>query len=289
MEQILNPPEPCEGSDYGAKATGAGADFFAPFDGVNVPANSSLLLVTVTLDVSGGNAGTGCLQGGAEGAVNEYSSACDGSAQPMVIMPASTAPLPVDLITFEAKPLLGGDTDVDWKVASESNVSHYEIERYEDGGNWVVVGKVNARNSSERDYETYEFIDKNVFDGRVATKTYYYRLNIFDRDGSSEYSPMEIVKFYNGNNGPVNITVYPNPSTDRLAVEFASDGSAAPASDLVIYNTLGQMMHSQVIPEGADAVYLEHEDIGLVSGTYMLHILDNESNTLAQEKIIVQR
>ncbi|MES2690533.1 MAG: T9SS type A sorting domain-containing protein, partial [Bacteroidota bacterium] len=120
------------------------------------------------------------------------------------------APLPVKLTSFAARRSGTAQIELNWKTASERNVSHYIIERSPDGVNFENAGKVAAHNAPS----TYRFID----DVRTGVQAMYYRLLITDRDGSQSGS--KVVKVVFDDSKAAAITLAPNPVNTNLNIQL---------------------------------------------------------------------
>ncbi|WP_342088598.1 putative type IX secretion system sortase PorU2 [Dyadobacter sp. OTU695] len=86
------------------------------------------------------------------------------------------APLPVDLISFDAKKLGTDKVELIWKTASEKNNSHFIVERSYNARNFEAIGRVEGRGDSNTEV-SYSFIDSKPLGG-----TSYYRLKQVDYD-----------------------------------------------------------------------------------------------------------
>jgi hypothetical protein len=71
---------------------------------------------------------------------------------------------------------------ISWASEQESNISKFTIERSTDLTNWAWVGDVAAVGESSIKH-SYRFKDKNLYKADQAT--FYYRLKITDKNGSS--------------------------------------------------------------------------------------------------------
>jgi hypothetical protein len=119
--------------------------------------------------------------------------------------------LPVNLLDFTAS-YSNNVVSVDWKTSSETNVSHYEVERSYDGNNFSRIGQVNSGNFSEA--HRYHFTDNNI-----GNDVIYYRLKIVDIDGKIKYSRIAMVrisKFLSLQ------TVQPNPFKEKVEIRISS-------------------------------------------------------------------
>lgn len=116
---------------------------------------------------------------------------------------ATDSPLPLRLIRFTAV-RENGASRLDWQTADEERVSHFAVERSEDGAEFSTLGTVAARNSR---LQSYTFRDTGPFLG-----TRYYRLRMVDEDGSFVRSrTLSIVE-------AGTLAVGPNPTTGLLRI-----------------------------------------------------------------------
>lgn len=93
-----------------------------------------------------------------------------------------TTTLPVELVNFSGE-LQGDKVKLMWQTASESNSSHFEVERSDDVKEWKTIGSVGSAGDSQ------SLIDYNFFDHEIGgSQILYYRLKQVDQDGQFEYS-----------------------------------------------------------------------------------------------------
>ena len=114
----------------------------------------------------------------------------------------TTAPLPVTLLLFTAKPE-GDRVQLAWSTTSERNADRFVVERSTDLREYASVGEVAARGTTDtRQY--YGLTDANPLPGNN-----YYRLRQIDRDGTAHtFKPVSAVVETN----EVMAVVYPNPA-----------------------------------------------------------------------------
>ncbi len=126
---------------------------------------------------------------------------------------ASGSPLPVELIHFDAQAAANHTADLHWVTASETNNSHFVIERSYDGRTFETVGNVTGNGT------TSHLIDYNYTDRSIAKSqnTAYYRLKQVDYDGAYEYSDVRVVSF-DGNAEVFEIAAYPNPFNQEVTI-----------------------------------------------------------------------
>lgn len=114
------------------------------------------------------------------------------SALATVSVTAFAGLLPVKLVDFTAKNN-NNKIELQWSVSSESNVSHYSIERSNNGKTFENIGELKSNNLLDIQ-SNYSFIDNFPLAGIS-----YYRLVMVDIDGSFKYSNIALVTVKNAN------------------------------------------------------------------------------------------
>ncbi len=128
------------------------------------------------------------------------------------------APLPVDLIYFNAK-TIGEKVELTWKTASERNNSHFIIERSYNARNFEEVGRVEGKGDSNSEV-TYSFVDSKPFSGRS-----YYRLKQVDLDavvnGSIQKGEETLSRIVSVEvDKTAAMSVSPNPSSEYFEIKL---------------------------------------------------------------------
>jgi len=139
-------------------------------------------------------------------------------------------PLPVTLVGFDALKKEAAAA-LSWTTSSETNSSHFEIERSTRNLDWESIGTVKAQKESSVFYK-YQFFDLNPLQGENL-----YRLKMIDLDGTFAYSKIKSVAF---DQQVVKISTYPNPVTEQL---FLDTKNVSDIKDLQIYNTYGTLIY----------------------------------------------
>lgn len=130
--------------------------------------------------------------------------------------------LPLSLTSFSGSKQ-GNDALLQWKTANEINVSRFEIQRSDNGQNFIPVSTVTPGNFS------YSFTDVNIFNSKSVV---FYRLKSIDVDG--RFTTSAIIRLSSKQINP--LTVYPNPAKNIITV------SSSKKQDAVIINTIGQVV-----------------------------------------------
>jgi hypothetical protein len=162
--------------------------------------------------------------------------------------------LPVELTSFVAE-CLDQQAIICWNTASEINNRDFTLECSADGTYWETLGILNgAGNLSTSSH--YSFIHDNPY-----PLTSYYRLKQTDFDQNLNYSP--IISLENCETKLVELSVYPNPVTNTLFLNFTGDHDKS--ISIAVYNSFGQMVYSS-------DVYQSQLDLSdKSSGIYFLH------------------
>lgn len=131
------------------------------------------------------------------------------------LAPVLTVALPVKLESFTTQLAAGNEkVNVRWTTATESNVSHFIVERSADGVNFTSVGSVAATGNTSTS-KNYILVD-NI--KNAGAQLFYYRLRTVDADGQSQKSDIRIVRVASNNYKAINISVFPNPVVNEFRV-----------------------------------------------------------------------
>jgi hypothetical protein len=157
-----------------------------------------------------------------------------------------------------------------WVTASESNSSHFIVEKNVND-KWIFIDSVQAAVNSVED-KSYRSID------RSPLSTNIYRIRQVDRDGRSIYSRSVRVHFSAGAN--IIIRNYPNPAQKTLTVE-----SSAPIQWVQLTDASGKIaLHKDM----DQPVYVTILNIAQLSaGVYMLQT--DRSAKEAAKRIVIYR
>lgn len=171
------------------------------------------------------------------------------------IAPAEgSIPLPVTFAGFYAKNN-NGYTSLTWNVATESNVSGYEIQRSIDGSSFSKIGFVAASNSS-----SYSFADSKAGD------LVYYRIKSIDVDGKYSYSIIVSIK---GLQSDVVMKAFPMPVQNQLTIQH---NAANNNSMLEIISTDGRVFKSLALVQGTQQTNVDLSSAK--SGVYVVRLVN---------------
>lgn len=115
--------------------------------------------------------------------------------------------LPLNLIYFKAIKE-NNRVRISWQTESENGVSHFELQRSNDGVHYTSYQTVAASNTMGR--HNYSVVDAMPLKG-----VNYYRLRIVDRNEQFKLSQIVKVNF----NRDITITISPNPVRDEIFIQ----------------------------------------------------------------------
>lgn len=158
--------------------------------------------------------------------------------------------LPVTLLEFNGSNA-GARNKINWKVAQELDILHYELERSTDGINYQRIATIAGRNNPGETSYNYDDVVG------LANAEYYYRLKIAEQDGSYSYSAVLFLRVVGKNN----FSVEGNPFRDFVGLRY----------------TIGRDLPLQVSYLNSAGALLRSEKYNATAGTglYTLYGLAN--------------
>ncbi len=143
--------------------------------------------------------------------------------------------LPVDLVGFTATRLGKQSVRLSWTTVTEVGSDYFDVQRSNDGIDFLPIGRVAAAGNSEQ-VEEYRFDDERALAGRN-----FYRLRQVDLDGQTTFSEVRLVTL----EGELDkVQVWPNPAQEFLKLSSSFSGS------IIIYRQNGQLVGQQQITIG---------------------------------------
>jgi len=172
--------------------------------------------------------------------------------------------LPVKLESFTARPI-ENSVQLIWKTTMETNFSHFELERSADGKKFHPLKSIPA--SGKSDYYTY-------LDNFPFPDFNYYRLKMVDQDSSYQFSHLVYAKPFSN----IEITVFPNPASDKFTIK-----GVRPGETIRLYSLTGRLLVSKTITSETK-VELDLKNYPI--GVYNLSIEDGGSGFVKRLKLV---
>lgn len=215
--------------------------------------------------------GTGVTTG--TGVVNATGQPITATAGDWVLSNTS-APLPIELISFEAICQEKKGVKISWSTASEINVDRFEVEISEDGIHYFHLGSVQAAGNSNsiRNYE---------FNAGTVSVTTFYKLREIDIDGfETTFSPAMVNKC----NGSTSTEPSLYADGSGIKINAFSDGSVP--CRVIFYDLAGRLISNKIYPlqEGMNQLVIFEGTI--VAGIYMAKI--EQDGKIYGKKIIIK-
>ena len=167
-------------------------------------------------------------------------------------------PLNIDLTSITAQSE-GNSNRVDWATATETKGSVYTIQRSIDGKSFIDLGAVIAKGVAS----TYIYRDTKPVNG-----VNYYRIKLDEQGKESSYSKV-VTAVHKADNSEI-VTVYPNPVTDLLQINYNGVEGQLELRDIT-----GKLLIKQGLTRTLDMT-------GLASGTYMLQVNTKDGMKLSK-------
>lgn len=186
--------------------------------------------------------------------------------------------LPVKMISFNAM-LNNNKVDLNWATASESNSSHFVIEKSTDGANFSEIGMVfSYGNTTEQ--KNYQYAD-NISSSNSTV--IYYRLRQVDLDGKFEYSATRVIRIGKQVENTITILTYPNPVSNELKVTVPNNWQGKKVT-YILFNANGQVAKKA---ENSNSGQTEMVNVSTLSpGLYIMKAICGDQ--VAQQKIVKQ-
>jgi parallel beta-helix repeat protein len=205
-----------------------------------------------------------------------YNTVCGLFSDTVTITATQNVPVKLNALTARK---FNNDVVLNWSTASETNNSHFAVERSLDGTNFEAIGTVKGNGTTAR-LSNYHFTDYMAADEYSRYNTLYYRLKQYDFDGSYDYSQTVTVNV--GSTEKVQANIYPNPNKGSFELLLSAVNGSQVTVD--IYDMIGNLVYSQQFSGNAlQQMLVQHN---LNSGMYTANVKHNGTATVI--KFVVQ-
>ncbi len=144
--------------------------------------------------------------------------------------PPVCAPLPVELVSFDAVVNEREEVELSWTTASEINNDYFKIQRSTNLIDFFDIAEVNGAGNSSVPLN-YTFTDMEPFDGIS-----YYRLHQVDFNGQFSNTAYKAVSI--GHDDVPLLSIIPNPAHDFITLQFSDHHS----HEVKIYDGSGKLL-----------------------------------------------
>ena len=198
---------------------------------------------------------------------NSGSNLITASADTLGIITAGSIlhPLPVEILSFDAILLNPEKAKLTWVTASEINNDHFDIERSQDGKNFIKIDEVKG-NGTTNSINNYEYYDNF---GVVTSSILYYRLRQVDFNGEYKYSDIRKLKLSGSDQ---NLKIWYNANNDKTeAIIYYQKETHA---SLRIIDIQGKLVAEQNVTFPVGESHLQLDMYGLAKGIYTISVAD---------------
>jgi hypothetical protein len=191
-----------------------------------------------------------------------------GGSGGVILVPNSI--LPIKWKSFN------GETDNEinylrWVTETETNTDYFEVERSQDGINFESISLVKASKNSLTD-KIYNYTDETPYIGQN-----YYRIKLYNLDGSVEYSNIIVLNISKNDN----YQIYPNPFDNTITYSY--NNTRPEIINIEIINLLGQSIYNK-IETSTNKLVINLND--LIPGFYKIKIKHLDRGYSIEEFII---
>jgi hypothetical protein len=173
----------------------------------------------------------------------------------------TAAALPVTLVSLTGRKR-GNSNILTWQVANEINLSHYELEKSNDGQNFYFVADIKADGN-----KTYSYIDNDQNNSTIE----YYRLKSVDIGGNFKYSDIITIS---STPEAFQMQINPNPTSKILRLNIKSP--VQEIASLIVSDITGRQLYKQEISiEVGNNSYKINNAAMFPNGTYFLSLQTN--------------
>lgn len=172
--------------------------------------------------------------------------------------------LPIELVEFTGWPE-AQENVLHWTTATEDNSERFEVYRSRNGVDHVLIGAVTAAGASQT-MLSYMFNDPSPPPGTV-----YYQLNMVDRDGESERSPLIAITRV------TDVTLYPDPAEDEVTLSASALNGVR---RITVIDGLGRTVLDEQVMSPDLAAPMTLSLNGLASGRYTVRLSDAQGAML---------
>ena len=240
---------------------------------------SGLSLVTLSFPINNSSLSTGFVWSSMTVVFDH-----DETTQRLATNPSSScfstlnSPLPIILNTFSATQHSERSSRLNWSTSSEINSEYFGIERSTDGETWETLDRIAAAGNSFEEL-AYEFIDDRLPFTRSKDQIFYYRLRLTDLDGTFKYSDIQGVNFSRVQNGI--ISIYPNPTNDRINFDLSGVDLDAGNIDLSVFDMTGRLLINKNIT-GNGIELIETQNLP----TNIFNVVIRQGENIYQSRVI---
>lgn len=172
-------------------------------------------------------------------------------------------PLPIEMTSFSVKKI-GNTVNIQWVTASETNCSHFEIQRSIDGINFETIFRINGTNKQTKN--SYQYNDNNL---PKQTNVAYYRIKQVDNDGTETISSVRTIDMDSKNL----VSIAPNPTKNDATFLTILNDKNEENTVLRVFTAQGNLIKTIEYPLHFGINILELNTADLPNNMYIINTI----------------
>lgn len=191
------------------------------------------------------------------------------------VLSSLAAPLPIELVNFTSQ-CNGNAVQVSWSTATETNNSHFTLQRSDDGINFRDIAVVQGAGNSSQ-LLNYSFTDEEPVLGTV-----YYKLKQTDYNGHSSTTNLiaqescgssgEVINAF-GSNGQIVVDVFTPVDNDYV---------------ISVFDVQGKLIHTEVM-SATSGSNRRNVNYAAATGVYLVRVTGTTEESDFTSRIYVQK
>ncbi len=169
------------------------------------------------------------------------------------------------------------DVTIKWSTLTESNTSHFVVEKSTNGKDWEAIGSEAAAGNSifKKEY--------SLNDTKPATEN-YYRIQQVDIDGTFTYSNVVTIRV---NASVIKASTYPNPFTAGIQIDVKAESNQAVSVNLYDMNGKVVKQVNTELRKGSNSLAM-NDLKNMPAGMYLMDITSREGQSIYKTKLMKQ-
>ncbi len=242
--------------------------------------NNSLITLEANLVMQRYKSATNSYEagGGTATAASNFVNKNGLNAYGIMILSASSSPLPIELTSFSATCLDDNKkTELKWVTASETDNNYFTLEKSADGIRYNKLADIPSKNGNSNVEQDYSYIDELPYNGIT-----YYQLKQTDYNGDSETSaPIESNCLYESSEPEVHNITY-NSETGTISFIMTSPTEGHTSYYVSCYDVKGQRLVQEKLSLSNGQNSISFSSNKLNKGIYFISFM-NETYSGAQK------
>ncbi len=193
---------------------------------------------------------------------------------------SETFTLPIELTYIDANPIDNKFIKVDWQTALEINNAGFELQRSENGIDFIPIAWIDAQGNKTTPTD-YEYDDHDVIPGQL----YFYKAKQVDFDGTESFTPIVSASIIPQSISVIVSDLIPNPASDhtQLIVDTDQDMDV----NISLFDALGKLVSTQPAKIETGNNRFDINTSQLAVGTYNV-ILQTQEKRFVKRLLVVR-